>query len=368
MRSPSLTSSFALLSCVSLALTLASPPGRAHGLATEQFGNQPIAGGNFGVEVLAAVNLSSRVYWYEVNGNPYFYFRGNATALNEALRKFAAIPAEKREIILLAGPGKRKSLGGDQRIDYDWALHVPDGIRFDKDAEVADSRATFTIHVTVAKPAREPDAKQVRGWIADLDSDDFATRDRAAGELARLGHAAAPLLRETLAGKPSAETRRRVEDLLGRLDGIGLDLLNLPEGIPVVDVEELQGRARRSLKSTESEVRGYAVMCLGHGAPTSEAILPDLLDLLKNERNEYVLRCAASILVSLGSGSRPALPAMKEHLNDPDENVRNAFKQAIETVEAAGEDKKEEKPARERKLLGEQIHTFCREHERSRRK
>ena len=50
-----------------------------------------------------------------------------------------------------------------------------------------------------------PDADQVRRWIRDLDSDRFAVRDRAVAELAKLGDAAEPALRQALRDRPSLE-------------------------------------------------------------------------------------------------------------------------------------------------------------------
>jgi hypothetical protein len=56
--------------------------------------------------------------------------------------------------------------------------------------------------------------KDVARWIAELDDDDFAIRQRATEDLGRLGEAVAPALREALRGKPSAEGQRRLEKLL----------------------------------------------------------------------------------------------------------------------------------------------------------
>jgi WD40 repeat protein len=50
--------------------------------------------------------------------------------------------------------------------------------------------------------------------VADLDSDDFATRQRATKELQQLAEVAEPALRQALAGKPSPEARKRIEQLL----------------------------------------------------------------------------------------------------------------------------------------------------------
>ena len=49
------------------------------------------------------------------------------------------------------------------------------------------------------------------------EGDRFAVREKAFGTLRGLGAHAEPALRRALAGKPTLEARRRVEELLGRL-------------------------------------------------------------------------------------------------------------------------------------------------------
>jgi hypothetical protein len=63
------------------------------------------------------------------------------------------------------------------------------------------------------------DDRQVAKWLADLDSDEFAVRDKAAKELDRLVELVEPALRKALDGRPSAEVRRQVRRLLDRLQG-----------------------------------------------------------------------------------------------------------------------------------------------------
>jgi hypothetical protein len=63
-------------------------------------------------------------------------------------------------------------------------------------------------------PAPLPDAKAVARWIADLDSEDFSVRQNATAELRDLGDAIVPTLRAPLQGRPTLETRRRVQQLL----------------------------------------------------------------------------------------------------------------------------------------------------------
>lgn len=57
-------------------------------------------------------------------------------------------------------------------------------------------------------------AKQLASLIAQLDSEDFAVRERATTELLRLDWEAEPALRKALENKPSLETRQRVKQLL----------------------------------------------------------------------------------------------------------------------------------------------------------
>ena len=61
------------------------------------------------------------------------------------------------------------------------------------------------------------DAKRVAKLVADLDSADFATRERAARELGEIGPPAAAALREALKKSESAESS---------------DVLNLLHGLP----------------------------------------------------------------------------------------------------------------------------------------
>jgi WD40 repeat protein len=90
--------------------------------------------------------------------------------------------------------------------------------------------------------------------LDDLDADEYTTREKASKELAALGRLAEGALKETLAGQPSAEVRRRVEDLLRKLDGKGED----PERLRLfraIEVLERLGtpQARRLLAKLEKE-------------------------------------------------------------------------------------------------------------------
>jgi RNA polymerase sigma factor (sigma-70 family) len=67
--------------------------------------------------------------------------------------------------------------------------------------------------VLLVKPA---DGKLFAALIANLDSDQFATREQAAGELEKLGETVLAACRNVLAGRPSAEVRRRLEAVVNK--------------------------------------------------------------------------------------------------------------------------------------------------------
>jgi WD40 repeat protein len=68
------------------------------------------------------------------------------------------------------------------------------------------------------RPLPAPEPKHLARLIADLDGDQFAVREQATRELEQLGRQAGPRLQQVLAGRPSAEVRRRLEGLLQRLE------------------------------------------------------------------------------------------------------------------------------------------------------
>src|SRR5262249_10610047 len=67
-------------------------------------------------------------------------------------------------------------------------------------------------------PVAPAPPEQLTRLIRDLDDETFAVRAKAMKELEELGELAEPALRAALQGKPSLEARRRVEQLLKRLE------------------------------------------------------------------------------------------------------------------------------------------------------
>lgn len=61
-----------------------------------------------------------------------------------------------------------------------------------------------------------PDQKLIARLVADLDSEDFAEREKATAELAKLGSSAVEPLRDALKAARSAEVRRRLKEMLDK--------------------------------------------------------------------------------------------------------------------------------------------------------
>jgi hypothetical protein len=345
--------------------TALTVPTAAHALATEQLGNAPIGPGpGFGTELLRAVNVEERVYWYEVNGNPTFFFKGTPKAVNEAIRRFVAIPAEKREIILLPGPGQTQTLGR-KPVAYDWSLHVPMGMHFDGDSEVADTRAVLIIHVTAPVPPPPPDPAAVKKWIGELNSDDFKTREQAGKKLTDGGPSVAGLVREALKGKLSADARDRLDRVLAEVTTVvSLDVLELPADVPVIGVDRLLERNRKELSNKDHYVRGYAAGGLLRRGVTAEEVLPDLEKLLTTEAHEYPIRCATGTASYLGEAGKPLLPALRKLLKSNDTNMKNAAEYAIDTIEKAKPDATPEAEVKARAALRREIRDFVAKREK----
>jgi RNA polymerase sigma factor (sigma-70 family) len=86
--------------------------------------------------------------------------------------------------------------------------------------------------------AQDPSRQdRITRLIADLDADDFVARERATKELQQLAEEAEPALRQLLAGKPSAETRKRAEQLLEQRaeQGPSADVLRVVRAVTVLE-------------------------------------------------------------------------------------------------------------------------------------
>jgi RNA polymerase sigma factor (sigma-70 family) len=92
------------------------------------------------------------------------------------------------------------------------------------------------------KPVKALDPMRIENLLSDLDSDQFAVRKQASTELEKIGEPAGPALRKGLEGEPSTEARRRIEELLQKIDN------TVPQGellrsLRAIGVLELIGTA-----------------------------------------------------------------------------------------------------------------------------
>src|SRR5262249_32663214 len=64
------------------------------------------------------------------------------------------------------------------------------------------------------RPVTSPDPKRLAQLLADLDSAEFAVREKATKQLEQLGELAVPAVKQALTGKPPLEARRRLGQLV----------------------------------------------------------------------------------------------------------------------------------------------------------
>jgi WD40 repeat protein len=91
------------------------------------------------------------------------------------------------------------------------------------------------------QPIAPPEPKYVARLIANLDDNDFAVREEASRALEKLDELAAAALREALAGKPSAEVRRRANRLLERLQSFRVPSPEVLRGLRALELLEQMG-------------------------------------------------------------------------------------------------------------------------------
>jgi WD40 repeat protein len=118
---------------------------------------------------------------------------------------------------------------------------------------VAGARQSVPFLGNRLRPVPLADAQQQRRMvqlIAELDSDEFTTREKANSELEKLGDLAEPDLRRVLATRPANEVRERVEHLLEKLESPDR-LRERMRGVRVHEVLEQIGtpEARQVLKT-----------------------------------------------------------------------------------------------------------------------
>jgi RNA polymerase sigma factor (sigma-70 family) len=108
---------------------------------------------------------------------------------------------------------------------------------------------TVTLFKQHIRPAQPADPQRLASLLGDLDSEQFAVRDKASQEIEKLGDLAEPALRKALDKSPPPEARRRLEQLLTQVEG-GIPSGERLRGLRAVEVLEHIGtpEARELLK------------------------------------------------------------------------------------------------------------------------
>jgi WD40 repeat protein len=122
----------------------------------------------------------------------------------------------------LAGRGARGGAPSAAERDVLWGeLLGDDAPRADRAVRrlAASPKSAVGLFRERLKPVVPADEKHVARLIADLDSEDFSTREKSAAELDKLGDLASEACRKALAGRPSAEVRRKLAALLEKQAG-----------------------------------------------------------------------------------------------------------------------------------------------------
>jgi hypothetical protein len=342
--------------CLGLVTALAAPT-PAFALREIVVGNEPLHG--LSKELLAAFNVPERTILseggldetYDVN------FHGGPKALNEAFRHFVAIPADKHEVILMPFAATPFDFG-KEKYPYDWTMHVPGPGRDRRLGTTKWNTLTMTVYIPNPGPPAPADPKAARRWIAELGSDDFKTRERAAKELAALGPAAAALYREAMKGKSTPEARDRLERLLADVSQeIRPDTLDIPAGLTVVGPDDLLAAARNKLTDKAGHIRADGANSLADCGVPAEEILPELEKILKDpaERGTDAPWGAAMAACRLGATAKPLLPALKVASGSKVDYVSNMCKQAVAAVEAATNEPVPEAEAKKRAAIRMEI-------------
>jgi WD40 repeat protein len=117
---------------------------------------------------------------------------------------------------------------------------------------VADPPQTVSLLKELLRPASGELSRRIARLITDLDSDQFAVRQAASAELAKLGDQAEPALRKALLDKPSVEVRLRATRLLEAVEAVKPTPEQLRAQRAVEVLEQIDSRDARQLLETIS--------------------------------------------------------------------------------------------------------------------
>ncbi len=238
---------------------------------TEGLGNAPLHEANYTEwpNVMPVINNPHRVYQSWVNGNEHFYFAGDMSPLNAALQDFAQIKAERLTVVLRPGPGRVSSFHNKQSIAFNWELHLLGGIA----RHMAKEDATGT------------------AWDPH------------------------PCLTVYVG------------------DAIQLDELDIPAGVAVVELADLQRQYTQCLASDDRDIRGWSCFPLAQLDPYDGESMRKIASLLDAD-DEWVKLNAASALAQFTGVADEAIARLRAVKTDNGQ-LRERVERSIELLQQA---------------------------------
>jgi hypothetical protein len=284
---------------VAVALTVAVTslwlvPPAAYGISffNESWGNEPLPAGGFGdwPNILPVVNHRSRVYGRHTEHGltaaveHRLYYRGDADALNAALRAFAKVGGEKRFVVLRPGPAEVYSVNKQKKAPFDWSLHAAsagtnlDGTPRARHGNEWDRWPTITIHVGGGN--------------------------------------------------------------------IELEKIEVPRGVAVLHLGDLIERLREQVKDDNSDSRLSAAVELSGLDPYTASDARTIAGMLDAE-HEWQIHQAVGALSRYGVRARFALPKLRSLLNPESQYIRHVI-ETIESAQDDAEAAKAHREAVQR--------------------
>ncbi|MCI0641285.1 MAG: hypothetical protein L0Y72_03490 [Gemmataceae bacterium] len=338
-----------LLCCVCLVAWAAPAAALVEFSQTEEFGPASKTAKKPSDPRFALAYLPGRVYALHSTWSGFGHnrdegvvaYEGDAAGANQALAEFGALPAATvKEIHLLPGPGRIRSLKGKLTLHCDWEIRWSSYVPFADEKHFGSPAhtAVMTIYVDRAALPRPLDARTLE-WINDLDHERFDVRQRAFKNLADQGDAARPLLEKTSEAAPTGaitlEAKCRIDQLLSRLKPIHAARLRLPKGIPVVSIDQLLRREAKNWRSGDLSKSWHASEKISAWAEYTEESMPFLIEMLHDDR-EQVRDLAVSAFKRLGGRAAATLPALEEAESKAQKPVyRNSLRQVQRALAAA---------------------------------